>query len=121
MGKPKLIYKLLLKKDAKNARNAAKNPGSFVTQVQPPTEEYAAIYHTKVCPLCNFAREQGYMEYMPYLCNLDYVMFAAINVPFYREKTCAAGDDCCDFKMKSGAPVNAAWPCHSLTPGDPLK
>ena len=121
MGKPKLIYKLLQKKDQKNAANAARNPGSFVTQVQPPTQEYSAIYHTKVCPLCNFARDYGYMEYMPYLCNLDYVMFAALQVPFYREKTCAAGDDCCDFKMKPGAPINPAWPCHSLTPGDPLK
>ena len=121
MGKPKLINRLLLKKDAKNAANAAENPGSFVTQVQPPTEEYAAIFHTQVCPLCNFARDFGYMEYMPYICNLDYVMFAAIHVPFYREKTCAAGDGCCDFKLKPGAPVNAAWPCHSLTPGDPLK
>ena len=121
MGKPRLINFLLRKKDEKNASNAAKNPGSFVTQVQSPTEEYPAIFHTRVCPLCNFARTQGYMEYMPYLCNLDYVMFAAIKVPFYREKTCAAGDDCCDFKMKAGAPVSSFWPCHSLTPEDPLK
>ena len=121
MGKPRLINRLLAKKDAKNAANAAENPGSFVTQVQPPTEEYPAIYHTQVCPLFHFARDYGYLEYMPYLCNLDYVMFAALHVPFYREKTCAAGDDCCDFKMKPGAPVNSFWPCHALTPGDPLK
>ena len=121
MGKTKLVTKMLLKKDVKNAANAAENPGSFVTRVQPPTKEYPVIYHTVVCPLSNFAKEHGYMEYMPYLCNLDYVMFAAIGVPFYREKTCAAGDGCCDFKMKPGAPVNPAWPCHSLTPGDPLK
>ena len=121
MSRPKLINRLLRKKDAKNAANAAENPGSFETETQPPTAEYPAIYHTTVCPLHNFAREYGYMEYMPYLCNLDYVMFAALGVPFYREKTCAAGDGCCDFKLKPGAPINAAWPCHSLTPGDPLK
>ena len=118
---PRLINWLLRRKDAKNAANAEKNPGSFITRVQPPTQEYPAVYHTLVCPLYEFARAQGYMEYMPYICNLDYVMFEAMNVPFYREKTCAAGDGCCDFKLRSGAPVNPAWPCHSLTPGDPLK
>ena len=121
LGKPRLVYRLLRKKDKKNAANAARNPGSFVTQTLPPTAEYPAIYLTRVCPLCNFARDRGCTEYMPYICNLDYVMFAALQVPFYREKTCAAGDDCCDFKLKAGAPVNPAWPCHSLTPGDPLK
>ena len=121
MGNTKLITRMLLKKDATNAANAAENPGSFVTKVQPPTAEYPVWYDMLVCPLANFAREQGCMEYMPYLCNLDYVMFAALGVPFYREKTYAAGDGCCDFKLKPGAPVNPAWPCHSLTPGDPLK
>ena len=121
LGRPGLINTMLRKKDARNAANAAENPGSFVTQVQPPRPDYPVIYHMTVCPLHNFARDFGYMEYMPYLCNLDYVMFEAMNVPFYREKTCAAGDGVCDFKMKPGAPVNPAWPCHSLTPGDPLK
>ena len=121
MGKPGLITGLLRKKDAKNAANAAENPGSFVTRVQPPTEEYPVIYHTVVCPLDRFARAEGYQAYMPYLCNLDYVMFEALGVPFYREKTCAAGDGCCDFKMKPGAPLNPSWPCHGLDPRDPLK
>ena len=118
---PGLVNKLLRKKDAKNAANAAENPGSFVTETQTPTVEYPAIYHMKVCPLADFARKYGYLDYMPYICNLDYVMFAAMQVPFYREKTCASGDGCCDFKLKKAAPVNPAWPCHSLTPGDPLK
>ena len=116
-----LVTRLLRRKDEKNAANAARNPGSFVTRVQPPMKDYPVIYNTEVCPLCNFARDMGYMEYMPYICNLDYVMFGAMGVPFYREKTCAAGDGCCDFKLKPGAPIQPSWPCHSLTPGDPLK
>ena len=121
LGRPGLVNSMLRKKDARNAANAAEYPGSFVTQVQPPRPGYPVIYHMTVCPLHQFARGFGYMDYMPYLCNLDYVMFEAMNVPFYREKTCAAGDGVCDFKMKPGAPVNPAWPCHCLTPGDPLK
>ena len=121
ISSPRLVNRLLKKKDAANPANAAQNPGSFETRVQPPTKEYPAIYHTVVCPLANFARDYGYMDYMPYICNLDYAMFGSFGVPFYREKTCADGDGCCDFKLKPGAPIVPAWPCHAADPDDPLK
>ena len=121
LTKPGLINKMLKKKDAKNTANAKLYPGSFETKTQEPTKEYPANYHTLVCPLADFAKKYGYMEYMPYICNLDYVMFEVLKVPFYRECTCASGDGYCDFKLKPGAPVNKAWPCHSVTEGDPLK
>ena len=121
ISSPKLVNRLLRRKDEANAANAAENPGSFVTAVQPPTADYPAVYHMTVCPLADFARTYGYLEYMPYICNLDYVMFGAFGVPFYREHTCAAGDGFCDFKLKPGAPVVPAWPCHSADPDDPLK
>ena len=116
-----LTTRLLKMKDKKNAKNAQENPGSFETKVQPPQKEYPVIYHNLVCPLADFARKYGYMEYMPYICNLDYVMFEVLKVPFYREKTCVNGDDYCDFKMKKNAPVVPAWPCHGLDPDDPLR
>ena len=80
---------MLLKKDAKNAANAVKNPGSFETQTQiPPEEGYDFSYHNLVCPLSIFAKKYGYEEYMPYLCNLDNVMFGILGAPLYREHTC---------------------------------
>lgn len=121
MQKPKLMTPLLKKKDAKNKANNDENPGSFLTKTQPSTEEYPLRYDTIQCPLALFAKEHGYMEYMPYICNLDYVMFACANVPFYREHTCADGDGYCDFKLKKGAPIAATWPCHAADPKDPLK
>lgn len=88
MGKiyrsPKLLNKMLLKKDAKNAANAAENPGSFETKTLiPPEAGYDFSYHNLVCPLSIFARKYGYEEYMPYLCNLDYVMFGVLGAPLY--------------------------------------
>ena len=118
---PGLANRILRKKDASNAANAARNPGAFETSVQTPTEEFPIIYHTKVCPLADFARAHGYLDYMPYICNLDYVSFGVFGIPFYREKTCAAGDGVCDFKFTRSAPVVPSWPCHALTEGDPLK
>ncbi len=117
---PKAI-KLVMKKDIQNDKNALKNPESFRTKTQEPTEEYPVIYHTIACPLANFADKYGYKKYMPYLCNLDYVMFEAFFVPFYREKICADGDAYCDFKIKPGADIVPSWPCHALDESDPLK
>lgn len=115
MGKiyqsPKLLNKVLMKKDARNARNAMANPGSFETRTQlPPETGYDFSYHNLVCPRANFARAFGYEEYMPYLCNLDYVNFGLLGAPLYREHTCFEDGDYCDFKLKIGAEPLEYWP-----------
>ena len=108
---PKLLNKMFLKKDAQNSANAAKNPGSFETKTQIPHEDgYDFSYHNLVCPLANFAKKYGYGEYMPYLCNLDYVMFGIMGVPLFREHTCFENGGLCDFKLKSGAKPMPYWP-----------
>ena len=108
---PKRAARTYTKKDVKNAANAAKYPGSFETKTQiPPEKGYDFSYHNLVCPLAAFAKEHGYGEYMPYLCNLDYVMLGAFGVPLYREHTCFEDGDYCDFKVKLGAPILKAWP-----------
>ena len=118
---PELVKKMLRKKDEKNRKNNDMNPGSFLTRTDDGNEEYPIIYNTIQCPLADFAMKYGYTEYLPYLCNLDYVMFEKLKVPFYRHKTCADGDGICDFKFKPGAPLTPSWPCHSANPEDPLK
>lgn len=106
-----LLNRVFMKKDAKNAANAAQNPGSFETKTQvPPEEGYDFSYYNLVCPLSNFARANGYEGYMPYLCNLDYVMFGALGVPLFREHTCFEDGDYCDFKLKLGAEPLPWWP-----------
>ena len=115
MGKmftnPKLLNKMFLKRDAQNAANAAENPGSFETQTQiPPEAGYDFSYHNLVCPLANFAKQYGYEEYMPYLCNLDYVMFGILGAPLFREHTCFEDGSYCDFKLKADAEPLPYWP-----------
>ena len=108
---PKSLAKKFQKKDARNAANAAVNPGSFETKTQiPPESGYDFSYHNLVCPLADFARAEGYEEYMPYLCNLDYAMFGAFGVPLFREHTCFEDGDYCDFKLKMGAKPLDCWP-----------
>ena len=105
------LNKKYVKKDAQNAANAAENPGSFETETMiPPETGYDFSYHNLVCPLSNFAKAYGYEEYMPYLCNLDYVMFGSFGVPLFREHTCFEDGDYCDFKLKIDAEPMAYWP-----------
>lgn len=105
------LNKKYLKKDAQNAANAAENPGSFETRTMIPPEAGCDFsYHNLVCPLANFAKAHGYEAYMPYLCNLDYVMFGAFGVPLFREHTCFEDGDYCDFKLKIGAEPMPYWP-----------
>ena len=47
---------------------------------------------------------------MPYLCNLDYVMFGVLGAPLYREHTCFEDGDYCDFKLKLDAKPLPYWP-----------
>lgn len=61
MGKiftnPRFLTKIFLKKDRKNALNAAQNPGSFETQTQiPPEKGYDFSYHNLVCPLADLQK-----------------------------------------------------------------
>ncbi len=107
----KFLERKYQKKDAQNAANAAKYPGSFETKTMiPPETGYDFSYHNLVCPLSNFARAHGYEEYMPYLCNLDYVMFGVFGVPLFREHTCFKDEDYCDFKLKMNTEPLSYWP-----------
>lgn len=107
----KSLNKKYTKKDEQNAANAARNPGSFETKTMiPPELGYDFSYHNLVCPLSDFAKTYSYEEYMPYLCNLDYVMFGAFGVPLFREHTCFEDGDYCDFKLKIDANPMEYWP-----------
>ncbi len=61
--------------------------GDSIASIIPPEKGYDFSYHNLVCPLSDFAKTYGYEEYMPYLCNLDYVMFGVFGVPLYRERS----------------------------------
>ena len=53
---PKLLNRMLLKKDAKNASNAAENPGSFETETQIPPEKGYAQSGVSAGELCKEIR-----------------------------------------------------------------
>ena len=61
---PGVVNMALRRRDRRNARIAQKHPGGFITETLPPTAEYSLIYLSKRCPINDFCRRYGYMEYL---------------------------------------------------------
>lgn len=75
------MYKALPFEQEKTMRRILVNPGK--------------VDESSVCPISDFAKERGYSTYMPYLCNLNYVIFGAFGIPVYRTHTCLTGGNFC--------------------------
>ena len=54
-------------KGPQECEDRQKHPGGFITETLPPTAEYSLIYLSKRCPINDFCRRYGYMEYLPYM------------------------------------------------------
>ncbi|WP_113674362.1 L-2-amino-thiazoline-4-carboxylic acid hydrolase [Vallitalea guaymasensis] len=68
-----------------------------------------AIDYTE-CGIVKFFHDQDADELVPYLCNLDYVIFKAFGIELHRTKTLGCGCDCCNFRfIKNGTP-REPWP-----------
>ncbi|MCT4596047.1 MAG: L-2-amino-thiazoline-4-carboxylic acid hydrolase [Anaeromicrobium sp.] len=66
------------------------------------------------CGIEKFIHSQGADELIPYLCNLDYVLFGKLGIELIRTKTLAWGCDCCDFRIKKNGTPSSAWPPQFL-------
>jgi hypothetical protein len=62
------------------------------------------------CGIVKFIHAQGADELMPYLCNLDYVIFRALGLGLKRTKTLGWGCDRCDFRIIKRGETPPAWP-----------
>ena len=49
------------------------------------------------CPLNDFARRHGYIEFLPNLCYIDHITCGAARGKLIRHKTLATGDGECNY------------------------
>ena len=49
------------------------------------------------CPLADYARANGYMGLLPYMCAADHLMSGLVHAKLIRTHTCATGSESCDF------------------------
>ncbi len=54
-------------------------------------------YHFTRCPLNDYAREYGYMEILPVMCDVDYLTAKLYHATLYRRQTLAGGGKMCDY------------------------
>jgi hypothetical protein len=57
------------------------------------------------CGIVKYLRREGAAELAPFLCWLDYPVFAALHVRLVRTETLAQGGQRCDFRFSRGQPV----------------
>ncbi len=61
------------------------------------------------CGICKYYRAQGAPELIPYMCLLDAPISRAMNTGLLRTQTLGRGDARCDFRYKTGGPVQVEW------------
>lgn len=66
-------------------------------RVNPDKKEEGVRFDLVGCPLADYAKANGYMDMLPYLCATDHVIPKLIHAKLIRTHTCALGSDSCDY------------------------
>lgn len=64
------------------------------------------------CAIQKFYRAQNALEFLPYVCRLDYLTSAAFGIGLVRTKTLANGDERCNPRLKQSR--ETTWDEHSV-------
>jgi type I restriction enzyme S subunit len=76
---------------------------------QGKADEEFTLYYTR-CGLCKLACDRGYLDILPAMCKTDYILFEAMGAVLHRDKTLAAGDNCCYYYItKPGSEAERRW------------
>ena len=66
-------------------------------RINPRNTEEGVCFDLVGCPLADYARANGYMNLLPYMCASDHLIPELIHAKLIRTHTCAAGSDSCDY------------------------
>lgn len=95
----KLMYRIYIpyaKKANENKQNGKWN-NTWGVVINPEGYTEGCSFHLVGCPLVDFAKKHGYMDFMPHLCELDHAMAALMNARLLRNHTVSSGADSCDY------------------------
>lgn len=54
-------------------------------------------YHFTQCPLNTLARQEGFLEILPVMCDVDHMTAHLMHAVLHREQTLATGGEICDY------------------------
>ena len=66
-------------------------------RLNPENHEKGIAFAYDTCPLNDFARRHGYIDFLPNLCMIDHVTYGAAHGKLIRHKTLAGGDGECNY------------------------
>jgi hypothetical protein len=66
-------------------------------RLNPENHEKGIAFVYDTCPLNDFARRHGYIDFLPNLCMIDHVTCGAAHGKLIRHKTLAGGDGECNY------------------------
>ena len=94
----KLIYRYLenYQKKAERFRGNAWG-NTWEIRLNPGGHDKGIAFVYDTCPLNDFARRHGYIDFLPNLCAIDHLTCSAAHGKLIRHKTLAAGDGECNY------------------------
>ena len=66
-------------------------------RVNPNNTDEGIAFDLVGCPLTDYARENGYMNLLPYICASDHLIPEFVHAKLIRTHTCALGSESCDY------------------------
>ena len=94
----KLLYRYLdnYRKKAERFRGNAWG-NTWKIRLNPDEHEKGLAFVYDTCPLNDFARKHGYIDFLPNLCSIDQITCSAAHGKLIRHKTLADGDGECNY------------------------
>ncbi|MBR1827894.1 MAG: L-2-amino-thiazoline-4-carboxylic acid hydrolase [Atopobiaceae bacterium] len=66
-------------------------------RVNPNNTDEGIAFDLVGCPLADYARANGYMNLLPYMCASDHLIPELVHAKLIRTHTCALGSETCDY------------------------
>ena len=66
-------------------------------RINPRKTEEGVCFDLVGCPLADYARANGYMNLLPYMCATDHLIPGLVHAKLIRTHTCALGSESCDY------------------------
>lgn len=66
-------------------------------RINPRNTEEGVCFELVGCPLADYARTNGYLNLLPYMCASDHLIPELVHAKLIRTHTCATGSETCDY------------------------
>lgn len=66
-------------------------------RINPRNTDEGVCFDLIGCPLADYARANGYMNLLPYMCASDHLIPELVHAKLIRTHTCAGGSETCDY------------------------